>query len=129
MAIRRGIKIYFDGGCRPLPIGMEICTLIAGAASLQRHLGEGSAMEAEWRALIFAGKRALENSIEQPIFVGDALAVIRQASGQARVPPAMAPYADHWRTLSQQLAPFSLRHVKRQQNLAGIALARLHPRG
>ena len=129
MAQRRGVKIYFDGGCRPLPIGMEICAVIAGEAQMQRQLGEGSAMEAEWRALLFAAETALERGIRAPLFVGDALAVIRQARGEAAVPAPLQKLCTTWQTLIPQLGSFRLRHVKRQQNLAGIALARLHPRG
>lgn len=86
-------------------------------------------MEAEWRALLFAAQLAAEKRIATPIFIGDALAVIQQAGGKARTPPALREFHQLWLAIAPHLGAYALRHVKRQQNLAGIALAQLHPRG
>ena len=58
--------------------------------------------------------------------LGDSRSVIAQATGVA---PARGTAAVHLATL-HALAPARLhiRWIKRQQNLAGIALAALHPR-
>lgn len=114
------MKIYFDGGLRPLPAGMEIATVVGGRAQITRSLGPGTSMEAEWLALIAAARLAITLEASAPILLGDCLPVIQQATGRTRTPPVHRP---HLLTL-QSLLPLGgrLRHVKRTQNLAGIAL-------
>jgi ribonuclease HI len=116
------VKIFFDGGCRPG--GMECAVVLGGQARIERDLGPGSAMEAEWLALIAAALLAQERGVSDAILLGDALAVISQANGKVRVPPLCRPYFERWSTLPRT-ARFRLRYIKRTQNLAGIALERL----
>lgn len=122
------VKVYFDGGCRPNPGAMEIAVVVAGRAHIDSDLGCGTSMEAEWRALIAALKLAKELALTDFVLLGDAAAVIAQASGSARCPAALRHHLDAFRALAADLAPPRLRYVKRSQNLAGIALARRHPR-
>lgn len=122
MAIAASVKIYFDGGCRPAPIGMETAVVAGGRVWLRHDLGPGAAMEAEWLALIHAVRIARELGVENPLFLGDALAVIEQATGAVK---CRAAFARHLAALTDPAA-LRIRHVKRTQNLAGIALARLH---
>src|SRR3546814_19142058 len=50
----RRTKIYFDGGCRPNPGPMEIAVVTGGVAAIDRDIGVGSNLDAEWLALIAA---------------------------------------------------------------------------
>jgi ribonuclease HI len=121
-------KIYFDGGCRPNPGTMEIAVVVAGQAQVRRDCGQGSSMDAEWLALIEALALARALDLSDFILLGDAIAVIAQASGKARCPGRMQRHLMAFRALAGCGPPPRIRYVKRTQNLAGIALAKLHPR-
>ncbi len=118
----RHVKIYFDGGCRPAT-GMETAVVVRGCDHVRRDLGPGTSHEAEWLALIDAVTLAKELGLADPVFLGDSLAVIGQAGGIAP-----AHHAEALAALGTSAGSLHLRHVKRTQNLAGIALARLHER-
>lgn len=122
------VKVYFDGGYRPAPIGMETAVVVGGRSYLQRDLGPGTSMDAEWLALIHAVEIALELELANPLFIGDSLAVVSQANGVAKCRGAAARYFAALQALNASPTPLHIRHVKRAQNLAGIALARLHAR-
>ncbi|WP_246152394.1 reverse transcriptase-like protein [Sphingomonas montanisoli] len=122
------MKIFFDGGCRPHPVGMELAVVIAGRSTIKRDLGPGTGMDAEWLALIEAMRLAHQNDLTDPVLIGDAVAVIAQANGSVRCPPAYVHHLRVFRALPQPAGRVRIRHVKRTQNLAGIALARLHGR-
>ncbi|WP_230483122.1 reverse transcriptase-like protein [Sphingomonas sp. Leaf21] len=116
------MKIFFDGGHRPS--GMEWAVVLGGETRVARDLGAGSAMAAEWLALIAATEWAVERGVTDAILLGDALAVIAQANGTARIPTLCRPWHERWLALPRP-PRLRLRHVKRTQNLAGIALTRL----
>lgn len=123
--MNRPLKIYFDGGCRPDPRGMETAVVVRGQAHIRRGLGLGTSMDAEWLALLDALRLA---DTPNAIFLGDALAVIGQASGHVRCPEPYRRHLDELRALTDAAGPPRIRHIRRTQNLAGIALARLHGR-
>ena len=127
MAMRRRVKIFFDGGWRPAT-GMETAVVVGGREYVRRDLGPGTGLEAEWRALLHAVEIAGELGLADPVFLGDSLAVIGQASGTASRPAANARHVARLAALGHPPGSLRLRHVKRSQNLAGIALARLHDR-
>ncbi len=118
------LKIYFDGGCRPNPGEMEIAVVAAGRTEILRDLGQGTSADAEWLALIYALRTAQSLGAADFILLGDSASVVAQASGTAkcRAPHHLAQF----RALAA--TPPRVRHVKRSQNLAGIALARLRAR-
>ncbi|WP_447929390.1 reverse transcriptase-like protein [Sphingopyxis fribergensis] len=122
--VARRIKIYFDGGCRPNPGRMETAVVTGGAATVVRDAGIGSSMDAEWLALIAALRLAHDLRLTNFVLLGDAAAVVEQANGAVR---ARGEAADHLATFHALVgdapAP-AIRHIKRTQNLAGIALAR-----
>ncbi len=121
---KRRIKIYFDGGCRPNPGKMETAVVTGGAATVVYDAGVGSSMDAEWLALIAALRLAQELGLKNFVLLGDAAAVVAQANGAV---PARGGAADHLSTFHALVGegPMpSVRHIKRTQNLAGIALAR-----
>jgi ribonuclease HI len=115
------MKIFFDGGLRPLPAGMEVAVVAGGQSHITRALGAGTSMDAEWLALIAAAQLAWTLRVTDAVLLGDAAAVIAQAKGLVRVPPA---HLTHFRTFSEvpRAGRVRLRYVKRTQNLAGIAL-------
>lgn len=122
------VKVYFDGGCRPDPIGMETAVVVGGRSHLQRDRGPGTSLDAEWLALISAVEVAREMALAHPLFFGDSLAVIGQANGTLKCRGTSVRHLLVLQALNGSSAPLRIRHVKRSQNLAGIALARLHAR-
>jgi ribonuclease HI len=124
---RRGIKVYFDGGCRPNPGAIEVAVVARGAAYFFDDLGYGTNSDAEWMALRMA--LTIAQSLGEPEFdlIGDSLEVVRQASGIAR--PGSIAAAHHlarYEDCAAQGRPRRVRWTPRGQNLAGIALARRH---
>lgn len=115
------MKIFFDGGLRPAPHGMELAVIAAGRSHIERGLGPGTSMEAEWLALIAAMRLADRLALSDAVLLGDAAAVIAQATGRVKVPRAHLAHFACSMALPRP-ARFRLRHVKRTQNLAGIAL-------
>lgn len=75
------VKVFFDGGCRPPPHGMETAVVVKGRTYVRRDLGPGTSMDGEWLALLHAVEVAGALGLADPIFLGDALAVIGQATG------------------------------------------------
>ena len=120
----RRIKIYFDGGCRPNPGKMETAVVTGGAAVVVRDAGIGSSQDAEWLALIAALRLARDLGLANFILLGDAAGVVAQANGTVRARGEAAEHLAHFRALAGDGPAPAVRHIKRTQNLAGIALAR-----
>ena len=119
------IKIFFDGGLRPLPDGMEVCAVIRGRAYIEQRLGAGASLEAEWRALLHAARLAHSLGLKNIVFLGDCATTVAQADGKAKA-RAMTVNLEAFRALVGDDP--HVRHIKRTQNLAGIALERLRAR-
>ena len=79
------MKIFFDGGWRPAS-GMETAVVVHGRDYVRQGLGPGSAMDAEWLALLHAVELAADLGLHEAVFLGDSLAVVGQANGTARCP-------------------------------------------
>jgi ribonuclease HI len=122
------IKIYFDGGCRPNPGTMEIAVVTGGVAEVERDAGQGSSMDAEWLALIAALRLARARGLDDVVLLGDAAAVVAQANGAVTVRGDAAQHLAAFRALVGAGRAPRVRYIKRAQNLAGVALARLHGR-
>ncbi len=118
------MKLFFDGGSRPT--GMELAVVAGGRTYIMRDLGPGSSMDAEWLALIDAKRLAHDLGTVDPVLLGDAAAVIAQALGTVRCPPAYRHHLDLFTALPSPAGRLRLRYLRRTQNLAGIALQRLH---
>lgn len=118
------MKLFFDGGYRPAPHGMALAVVVGGRCHLERDLGPGSSMDAEWLALLRAVRLARELAVADPVFLGDAKAVIAQARGAAKCPAAYRHHLDALRAIESETGRIHVRYLKRTQNLAGIALAR-----
>lgn len=122
--VARRIKIYFDGGCRPNPGKMETAVVTGGAATVVRDAGIGSSMDAEWLALIAALRLAQDLGLTNFVLLGDAAAVVAQANGDVRARGEGALHLANFHALVGEGTMPAVRHIKRTQNLAGIALAR-----
>lgn len=120
-------KVYFDGGCRPNPGSMSIAVVLRGTVRIVEDAGEGSSGDAEWLALVEAMDAALAAGERDIVLLGDSASVIAQAEGDARFrgpPDAQSRFAD----LSPRFDRLRFRRIKRNQNLAGIALDRVRQR-
>lgn len=121
------MKVFFDGGWRPAT-GMEIAVVVHGRDYVRQGLGPGSAMDAEWLALLHAVELAADLGLHEPVFLGDSLAVVSQANATVRCPRDHIRHHQALAALQPSSGRLRIHHVKRSQNLAGVALARLHER-
>ncbi len=125
----KSIKLFFDGGCRPNPGPIECAVVRKGVTHYRHDLGKGTNSDAEWLAAIHALEIAQLEGDRDITLLGDSTLVVTQARGKARC--RSAELEMHRSTFAQLAEGFDrvrIRHIGRAQNLAGIALARLHPR-
>jgi ribonuclease HI len=122
------VKVFFDGGCRPNPGRMELAVVVGGQSYIERDIGYGTHDDAEWLALIAALRTAQSLALTDFVLLGDAVAVIGPANGIVRCRGTSAAHLATLRALQAEAGPAPIRYIKRAQNLAGIALAQLHPR-
>lgn len=125
---RRRPKVFFDGGCRPNPGRIEAAVVVRGVVYLFDDLGHGTNSDAEWLALIRAVEVSQSLGLTGVELIGDAIEVIRKANEAWKNGHAPDGHAATFLTLANRLAPARIRWIKREQNLAGIALAARHPR-
>jgi ribonuclease HI len=120
------MKLFFDGACRPNPGNMQVAVIAAGRTYHKPELGYGTSEEAEWLALLYALEIASTLGRSDVQLLGDSASVINQALGRTKcrspeVQRHLAAFADR----AKQFSRLRIRHVKRTQNLAGIALQKL----
>lgn len=125
---RPRIKVFFDGGCRPNPGAIEAAAVIRGEAHVFADLGHGTNHDAEWTALVKALDLATSLGFRDIELIGDALPVVRQANAALKRGSARDRREAAFLDLCRDSPPGRIRWIKREQNLAGIALARRHPR-
>jgi ribonuclease HI len=101
--------------------------VVRGRVHLRSDRGEGSSGDAEWSALLHALEVALAAGERDVLLLGDSASVVDQANGEAR--RRLAP-ADESRfvALSASFDRLRFRRIKRNQNLAGIALEQVRRR-
>lgn len=126
--VSQRLKLFFDGGCRPNPGSMETAVVVRGQAYIQRDLGHGGSMDAEWLALIHALCLVRDLNLSDVVLLGDSAAVVGQANGTLTCRGANVQHLLDFRALLSGIDRPRIRYVTRSQNLAGIALARLHVR-
>jgi ribonuclease HI len=122
------LKVFFDGGSRPNPGRIEAAVVIRGVAHLFDDLGYGSNTDAEWLALIRALELSQSMGLTNVEFVGDALEVVQKSNAALKSGNALPGHAATVLALTAMIPPARIRWIKREQNLAGIALAARHPR-
>jgi ribonuclease HI len=123
------LRIFFDGGCRPNPGMMEIAAVVRGIAHVRRGIGQGSGEEAEWLALLHAVRIAVDLGADDVELVGDSRSVINHANGAGPCRDAtLRQHLESYRAAIAAIPRFRLRAISRSKNLAGIALAKGHPR-
>lgn len=103
--------------------------VVGGQAHIQREIGHGSSMDAEWLALIHALRIAQTRDTANIVMLGDCAAVINQANGTVKCRGTNILHLNNFQALLSGSAAPRILYIKRAQNLAGIALARLHARG
>lgn len=124
----RRVKVFFDGGCRPDPGTMEIAVVAAGRTIILPEIGQGSSTDAEWLALIHAIEVALALGLSDFVLLGDAADIVAKANGTVKCRGSALHHLERFRALQIAGARPRVRHIRRSQNLAGIALAKRHPR-
>lgn len=121
----RRLKIFFDGGCRPNPGAMETAVVARGVLHHVPDLGHGTSNDAEWLALIAALRLAQALGVADFELIGDSALVINQANGVWTCRGAdLQRHRDVFEAVRDG-RPVRIRHIRRAQNLAGIALAKL----
>lgn len=131
MVNRGRVKVFFDGGCRPNPGPIEAAVVVCGTVHLFDDLGTGTNADAEWLALIRAVEVAQTLGMRDFDLLGDALEIVRAAERALRgqsVGQAAHDHTDRFRAAAEKAPPRRVRWIRREQNLAGIALAARHPR-
>ena len=129
MTYGQSTKLFFDGGCRPNPGPIECAVVRKGVTHYRHDLGEGTNSDAEWLAAIHALEIAHLEGDRDITLLGDSTLVVTQASGKARCRSAdLEVHRNRFAELAERFDRVRIRHIGRAQNLAGIALARLHPR-
>jgi ribonuclease HI len=126
--MRRRVKVFFDGGCRPNPGRIEAAVVVRGVTHLFEDLGEGTNADAEWLALICAMELVQRLALTYVELIGDAVEVIDQANRALRAGGAKDGHAARFLALHNAAPVARIRWIKREQNLAGIALAARYPR-
>lgn len=124
----RRVKVYFDGGCRPNPGPIEAAVVVRGSLQVFDDLGTGSNSDAEWQALFCALKVSHVLELTHFELLGDAIEVVRQADLALRTGESANENAARFLEVAELSPPARIRWIKREQNLAGIALNLRHPR-
>ena len=107
---------------------MEIAVVVGGQVHIQRDVGHGSSMDAEWLALIHAMRVAQSLDTTDIVLLGDCAAVIDQANAVVKARGTNMVHLKEFVAMQSATLRPRVRYIKRAQNLAGIALARLHSR-
>ncbi len=121
----KGIKLFFDGGCRPNPGQMETAVVARGITYHRPDCGRGTNNDAEWLALIHAMEVAMVIGASDIVLLGDSAVVVGQASGVAKCRShELRAHLEKFQALAREFARIRIRRISRTQNLAGIALAK-----
>lgn len=102
---------------------MQVAVVARGVVHHIADLGHGSSEQAEWLALLQALSVAEAMGERDVVLVGDAAAVVAQAKGASKC--RNGPFLEQFRTEVAKFERVRLRYIRRNQNLAGIALGKL----
>jgi len=119
------LKLYFDGGCRPNPGKMVICSVLDRGLDFvenRMHIGFGTNNIAEYRALIYGLEDALARGYKRIDVKGDSLLVISQMQGKWKVKDEdLIPLYIKAKDLCKQAIVF-FEWIPRDKNFAGKVL-------
>jgi ribonuclease HI len=107
---------------------MEIAVVAAGKTIILSDVGQGTGADAEWLALIHALEVALALGLSDFVLIGDAADIVAKANGALKCRGSALHHLERFRALTPTGTRPRVRHIRRSQNLAGIALAKRHPR-
>ena len=120
------LKIYFDGGCRPNPGLMETAVVARGITYHRPDCGQGNSNDAEWLALIHGAEVALQMGQRDVVLLGDSAVVVGQANGIVKCKSSvLQEHLQIFNAIRTHFDRIRIRQIGRNQNLAGIALARM----
>ncbi len=102
--------------------------VIRSVVHLFDDLGYGASSDAEWLALIKGLELAQAAGLRDFDLIGDAFDVIGRAQRVFKSGVAVSHHEETLKFLLAKAEPARIRWIKREQNLAGIALAARHPR-
>ncbi|HLL59315.1 MAG TPA: reverse transcriptase-like protein [Allosphingosinicella sp.] len=120
------MKLFFDGACRPNPGEMQLAVVTGGKCYHKTGLGYGSSEEAEWLALLHSLEIASVLGLSEALLLGDSASVINQANGKTRCrSTVLQQHLASYNEKAERFSNLRLRHIKRTQNLAGIAIQKL----
>lgn len=114
--------IYTDGGARGNPGPAAAGAVIIAddgrvTAEISEYLGVATNNVAEYRALLLALRRALDDGYRRADICMDSELIVRQLSGQYRVKDAkIVPLHAKARHLLREFDETSIVHVRREQN-------------
>lgn len=121
--------LYTDGGSRgnPGPAGIGIVLLRENGdvcCAGGRFLGECTNNVAEYRALIWGLKTAVNCGVTDLLVRADSELVVKQMRGEYRVKhPGLQPLFARAKDLARELASVRYEHVRREQNTHADELA------
>jgi len=119
------LKIFFDGGCRPNPGAIQVAVVARGVVHHVTDMGQGSSELAEWLALLHGLHVAGTIGERDIVLLGDSVGVIAQANGAAKCRNAeLCVCLDQFQQLAATFERVRVRYIRRNQNLAGIALGK-----
>jgi len=105
---------------------METAVVARGRCHHQANAGTGTSEQAEWLALLQALQIAHDLGERDILLLGDAVGVIDQAVNGAKCSsPELRECRDRFEQSARLFDRLRLRHIRRGQNLAGIALGQL----
>lgn len=96
--------------------------MISGRSHFFDDLGRGTNTSAEWQALLCALTLARDLGLQNFDLLGDSLEVVREASSALSSGEAMNDRTQALLALAARCRLRRIRWIKREQNLAGIAL-------
>ena len=124
-------RAHIDGAARgnPGPAGAGVFVEAEDGLPAEEHfeaLGRQTNNVAEYRALLLALKRAQERGASDVAIASDSLLLVEQMRGRFRVKaPHLQPLFAEALVRAKTFPRFSIRHVRREQNLDADRLANL----
>jgi ribonuclease HI len=113
--------LYFDGGAAPNPGPMHIGIMLDQQPSFKRLERHGTNNIAEWAALCWGVGLAVEKGIKVLEVFGDSKLIVNQANGLWKINErSFLPFKEEYDRYVSQFEKITLKHVRRNINLAGV---------